>query len=194
MTLRPYFVLPSPLSLLLWVAVSISLSTTSCQELDPNLTSGSASPDGSSGDAGGNLQLPQSCDATRKLARAVLATNCAGCHQAPGNPASYQGTFVFILDLPKLTTGAPSPSSPVGAPRYYVVKGDPSKSYIYQRLASNPASMPPAGRTQRPTAADLQVLNQWITSCIGDPTSPGGWPSPEASPPGTGDTSYFEKR
>jgi hypothetical protein len=168
------------------VAVSIFLST-GCQELDPNLTRGSASPDG-------NLQLPESCDTTRKLARAVLATNCAGCHQAPGTPALYQGTFVFILDLPQLTTGAPSPSSAVGAPRYYVVKGDPSRSYIYQRLDSNPASMPPPGRTQRPTAADLQVLNRWITNCIGDPTSPGGWPSPAQSPPGAGDTSYLEKR
>jgi hypothetical protein len=189
LTLKPRLVPPSLLSLL---AVSIFLSTSSCQELDPNLTRGSAAPAGNSGDAGANLQLPESCDTTRMRARAVLASNCAGCHQSPGNPAVYQGTFVFILDLPKLTTGAPSPSSPVGAPRYYVVKGDPSQSFIYQRLASNPASMPPASRTQRPTAADVQVLSQWITNCIGDPTSPGGWPSPEASTPAAGDTSYFE--
>ncbi|HET6280878.1 MAG TPA: hypothetical protein VFH73_07930 [Polyangia bacterium] len=114
-------------------------------------------------------------------ARAVIASHCAQCHQTPGNPALYQGPFMFILDLAQLTNAGPSPNSVAGSPMYYVVKGDPGKSYLYQRVSANPASMPPANRIQRPNAADIQVLNQWISNCIGDATSPGGWPNPDGS-------------
>jgi hypothetical protein len=162
----------------------------SCQQLDPTLTNGNVLPGGIGGSggavAGGSGGGSETCDITRMKARTVLASNCAQCHQAPGNLALYQGPFTFILELGPLTTGAPSPNSAVGSPMYYVVKGDPDRSYIYQRVASNPPSMPPANRTQRPSPGDIQVLNRWITGCIGDPTSPAGWPNPDGSTPDAG--------
>jgi hypothetical protein len=179
--------------------LSGALFSASCQQLDPNLTrdnslsarnaggsGGTTATTGGASGTGGTIQSAAPCDVTRMKARAVLATNCAGCHQAPGNSALYMGTFMFILDLPQLTTGTPSPNSVAGSPMYYVVKGDPSKSYIYQRVSSNPATMPPAGRPQRPSAADIQVLNEWITNCIGDARSPGGWPPPDTNAPDGG--------
>ena len=66
-----------------------------------------------------------------------------------------------------------------------MVKGSPTDSYIYQRIMNG--SMPPASRTQRPAPADVGVLNQWISSCIDDPTSPDGWSGSSAPVDGGGD-------
>lgn len=150
-----------------------------CQKLDPNLATGSLSPSGSGGNSpgttgtgnvGGTDSSP--CPDLRTQAFDILQTNCAICHQAPGMPALYPGPFNFILDLDMLTSST-SPQSSSTQVLKYVVKGNPGKSFIYQRITNG--TMPPAMRIQRPSSGDRQVLSQWITSCIDDPTSPEGW-------------------
>jgi hypothetical protein len=159
-----------------------------CQKLDPNLASGQLSePDGTGGvdgvpmggglfpngsGSGGRAGPGSSCTTLRTQVYDVLQTNCAICHQSPGTPVLYMGNFNFILDLAQLTANT-SPQSSTILTLKYVVKGNASRSYIYQRITDN--SMPPVTRTQRPTSDDVQVLRQWITSCIDDPTSPEGW-------------------
>jgi hypothetical protein len=167
-----------------------------CQKLDPDLASGQLSePDGTGGvnvPSGGGLSpsgsgtggggMPSSsCSTLRTQVYDVLQTNCAICHQTPGSPALYLGSFNFILDLAQLTSDT-SPQSSTTLTLKYVVNGNPEQSYIYQRISNG--SMPPVTRTQRPTQHDLQVLNQWITSCIDDPTSPEGWTGSAAPPDG----------
>lgn len=150
-----------------------------CQQLDPSLATGPVSASGGTGgnivpiNTGGGGAAGPSCPTVRAEAHDILETNCAICHQAPGTPALYVGSFNFILDLAKLTSST-SPQSSTTLTLKYVVKGNPDQSYIYQRISNG--SMPPVNRTQRPTPADRQILNQWITSCIDDPTSPLGWP------------------
>jgi hypothetical protein len=125
------------------------------------------------------------CDATRSKARTILETNCAFCHEAPGN----QANFDFILELDKLKTAVSSTG------QRFVVPGDPDQSRIYQRMSVG--EMPPAGRMPRPSMADIEVIRQWIVSCF-DGT--GGWDRPDAGagggapdggdagpPPGCGD-------
>jgi hypothetical protein len=165
-----------PLLLLLTVVVAVN-----CQRLDPNLTGGiripSLSGDGPNPGMGGTGMrdagvVAADCPNLRMQAYAVLQTNCAICHQAPGTPALYSGTFSFILNLAQLTSTT-SPASSATVPLKYVVKGDADASYIYKRIVTG--SMPPASRTQRPSTADKDILRQWIASCIDDPTSPEGW-------------------
>jgi len=152
-----------------------------CQRLDPNLTGGGrlqnqAGEGGSAGTddpgIGGAGVVDSDCPNLRMQAYAILQTNCSICHQAPGNPALYSGSFNFILDLASLTTTT-SPSSPATMPLKYVAAGDPAASYILQRIVSG--TMPPQSRTQRPGRLDMDVLSQWISTCIDDPTSPQGW-------------------
>ena len=124
-----------------------------------------------------------SCDTLREGARAALATNCAFCHQTPTSLHSPygQGSFDFILELDRLTTLV-SPNSAVGFPMKYVVKGDPSKSYIFQRISNG--TMPPLAAPKRPTDAEKQALKDWITSCIDGGS--GGWPAPSTDVPDAG--------
>ena len=82
------------------------------------------------------------------------------------------GPFAFILELDKLTTV----TSPTFIGRHYVVQGDLSNSLIHSRYQAG-GGMPPAFVTQRPNPTDLATLDDWITRCIGDPDSPGGWPA-----------------
>ena len=166
------------LVVLLW-SLSAGLAG-ACQRLDPNLTGGRrltsergvGGSEGTDPGTGGADGVEADCPSLRTQAFAVLQTNCAICHQAPGTPALYLGSFTFILDLEQLTSSN-SPASLPSQPLKYVVNGSPADSYIYQRITNN--SMPPNTRTQRPSSADKDVLNQWITSCIDDPTSPEGW-------------------
>lgn len=175
-----------------WAGVgALVVGTADCQRLDSDLIGGRGpviagskggaigGPGGATG-AGGNAVASGSggagvqadCPSLRTQAYDVLQTNCAICHQAPGTPALYSGTFNFILDLNELTSRV-SPQSSTTLTLKYIAKGHPTDSFIYQRITNN--TMPPAGRTQRPGRADILVLEQWITSCIGDPTSPQGW-------------------
>lgn len=177
-----------------WAGVgALVVGTAACQRLDTGLTGGrrlvrnsgaggltGAAGDDTSGQGGtGGASVQADCPSLRTQAYDVLQLNCAICHQAPGTPALYIGSFTFILDLAELTSRV-SPQT-----LKYVVKGDPGHSFIYQRITNN--SMPPVERTQRPSASDITVLNQWITSCIGDPTSPQGW-MPSLSHPDAGPT------
>jgi len=112
------------------------------------------------------------CSTLRSDVFHILSTNCSICHQAPGTPSLYMGSFNFILDLGQLTSQI-SPQSSTTLTLKYVVKGHPEQSFIYQRMSNN--SMPPAFRTQRPSAGDIATVGHWITNCIDDPTSPSGW-------------------
>ena len=187
-----------------WAGVAtLGVGTAACQRLDTNLTGGrrpvrstdsggisgaggdNIGPGGATGSGGAGVQAD--CPSLRTQAYDILQTNCAICHEAPGTPSLYLGTFNFILDLAELTSRV-SPQSSTTLTLKYVAKGDPAHSFIYQRITNN--TMPPAGRTQRPSASDITALNQWIASCIDDPTSPQGWmPSmshPDAGPPDAG--------
>ena len=175
------------------------MGTAACQRLDTGLTGGRGpviaggmgGAIGAGGDAivsgSGGAGVQADCPSLRTQAYDVLQTNCAICHEAPGTPAFYDGTFKFILDLTELTSRV-SPQSSTTLTLKYIAKGGPAHSFIYQRIVNG--TMPPASRAQRPSASDITVLNQWITSCIGDPTSPQGWmPSmshPDAGPADAG--------
>jgi hypothetical protein len=169
--------------------LALCAALAACQELDPNLASGlggitptttsttddaappPTSPDGSDPDV-----LALSCDTARSLAHGVLETNCAYCHQAPGNSMSVYATgqFNFILELDKITTL----KSNVFTGMSYVAAGQPENSLIYQRLATG--AMPPMDITKRPDTSDLARLRVWITSCIDGSSS--GWPPPGTQP------------
>ncbi len=173
----------------LCVVLSLSVAG-SCQKLDPNLTSGNVKATVGSGGAGGETGgggiggsdgSQSSCNTARMQAREILLTNCSGCHQDPMKQTSINsgGPFSFILELDKLTTE----TSPTFLGAHYVVQGDPSHSLIHLRYSGG--GMPPASVTQRPSMADLAVMDDWITRCIGDPDSPGGWPPFSPSDAGT---------
>jgi len=168
------------------LSIVSAVLASACQRLDPGLTGGGrlrseVGVGGSPGDDGTGGSDGVDCPSLRTQAFDVLQTNCAICHQAPGTPALYLGPFNFILDLDVLTSSN-SPSSLPSAPLKYVVNGSPADSYIYRRIVND--SMPPVTRLQRPTPADIDVLNQWITSCIDDPTSPEGWSGSGSTPDG----------
>lgn len=186
----------------LWTGVgALVVGTAACQRLDSDLIGGrgpviAGSTGGANGGtggvngAGGNATVSGSggasvqadCPKLRTQVYDILDTNCAICHQAPGTPSLYLGTFDFILDLAQVTSRV-SPQSSTTLTLKYIAKGDPAHSFIYQRITNN--TMPPASRTQRPSRSDIVVLEQWITSCIGDPTSPQGW-MPSMSHPDAG--------
>jgi hypothetical protein len=94
-----------------------------------------------------------------------------------------------------------------GAAFPYIAPGDPSDSLIYLRMQNG--TMPPmpsvaepilgeqaAAALVYPTAADLSVMNAWITQCTGAPppsetdatvAMDSGQGSPDGAPPGPGD-------
>jgi hypothetical protein len=188
---RPLFIRPetpdqhSPAAWRSFVPLLLVLCTafaTACQQLDENLASGPGILTAATSDAGTSSSLPPgsvafSCDTVRSLSRASLVTNCAYCHQAPGNSTSVYATglFNFILELDKITTLKSNVFTGVS----YVAAGDPDKSLIYQR-ASN-GTMPPAGITRRPGTSELALLRAWITNCVDG--SSVGWP-PAGTLPG----------
>jgi hypothetical protein len=148
---------------------------------DTTSTSGSGSsttgPSSSTatGGTGGSTDIDgggDGCDAVRSQARAILATNCAFCHEAPGN----QANFDFILEPDKLKMAVSSTG------QRFVVPGDPDQSRIYQRISVG--EMPPPGRMPRPSMSDVQVIRQWIASCF-DGT--GGWDPPDGAAGGSPD-------
>src|SRR5882672_567034 len=84
------------------------LLAAACQRLDPNLASGKLSGSrgtggvagepstagGSGGDGSGGAGVVSSdCPTVRMQAYDILQTNCAFCHEAPGNAAFYGGGF-----------------------------------------------------------------------------------------------------
>jgi hypothetical protein len=150
-----------------------------CQELDANLASGLSSlttADGSTPVELGPGVVAVPCDTVRSVARGIVETNCAYCHQAPGNSGSVYATgqFNFILELDKITTLKSNVFTGVS----YVATGDADHSLIYQR-ASN-GTMPPTNVTQRPRMSEVALLRLWIAGCVDG--SSVGWPPPGAQP------------
>src|SRR4051812_9501584 len=127
--------------------VAVVVGTAACQRLDSGLTGGrgaqtSNGVGGTTGAGGqqetgtGGASVATDCPSLRTQAYAVLDTNCAICHEAPGTPSLYQGTFSFILDLATLTSST-SPQSSTTLTLKYVTKGRPNDSFIYQRITNN---------------------------------------------------------
>jgi mono/diheme cytochrome c family protein len=84
------------------------------------------------------------------LALAVLATNCGTCHGSAG-----QGGISYIEDKDKLIANGK------------IVKGDPASSPIFNLMAEQ--AMPPRGVSQRPSAADIEIVRQWIEGLLEAP-------------------------
>jgi hypothetical protein len=119
---------------------------------------------------GGAAPLPTlDCTQVNDRARAVLMTNCAFCHQAPGR----EGNFDFILDFNTLITAVGTTG------KRFAVPGMPDQSRLFQRASAG--EMPPAGRMPRPGPDDIRVLRDWIQSCLGVGSS--GGPDGAARPP-----------
>lgn len=95
---------------------------------------------------GGPGSRPTPPDATspqEALALAVLATNCGTCHGTSG-----QGGISYIEDKEALIANGK------------IVRGDPESSPIFTMMAQE--AMPPRGIAQRPSAADIELVRQWI--------------------------------
>ena len=101
-----------------------------------------------------DASVAASCEGTRTLARRILETNCAVCHQSPAK----HGNFDFCLDEHLLTTSVSSTG------KRFVVPGAPEESRLYQRVFAR--EMPPAIQMQRPSAGDITVLRDWINGCV----------------------------
>lgn len=89
--------------------------------------------------------LPALADPLAEQARTLLQKHCAPCH---GGGTAAKGRFGFVLDRDRLVS------------RGLVVPGKAGDSDLYRRIADG--EMPPASRTQRPSAAELDVLKRWI--------------------------------
>jgi hypothetical protein len=183
-----------------FIAIAAMVAVSACQELDPNLASGSGSGEtevggarpgatavsvsprtgaggdmpGRSSDGGPPETAAAPCTTARAEARAILDTQCGYCHQAPDNARSVYATgqFNFILELDKITT-----LKSIVFSMSYVAAGSPNASLIYQRTSNG--TMPPLNIPQRPSAGDLAVLNRWITSCVDGSST--GWPAPRTT-------------
>lgn len=80
-------------------------------------------------------------------AQAVLKANCYRCH---GQDGVFEGGMNYILDPAKL------------AARKKIVPGKPAESPLWIRIEKG--AMPPAGEEPRPSAADKQILKEWIAA------------------------------
>ena len=78
-------------------------------------------------------------------ARAVLQANCAGCH---GGGKGVKGGFGFVLDRDLLVS------------RLLVTPGHASQSDLFLRIQQG--EMPPPSSKQRPSPAELKILQRWI--------------------------------
>jgi serine/threonine-protein kinase len=83
--------------------------------------------------------------ALAKQALAILEKNCYRCH---GKNGAAKGKFGYVLDRQKLIDGKK------------LVPGDPEKSYMYSLVKEG--TMPPDSVKERPSEADVAVLERWI--------------------------------
>lgn len=104
------------------------------------------------------------CQATTIQARAILAADCGGCHEAPQN----QGNFNSVLDFGKLVTALSKTTtdSTTGLFVRLLIPGNAEGSRLYLRIRHD--EMPPSGMMPRPTLADFSVIQDWITNCLDD--------------------------
>lgn len=91
------------------------------------------------------------CDAMQSQVTTALTTYCSGCHAAPANEAK----FDYVLDPLKLQASGK------------IVVGKSAQSPLFNMISSG--KMPPAGKQPRPTAADIQLIGQWIDGCLAPP-------------------------
>src|SRR5579883_2607834 len=128
---------------------------------------------------GGTSLTP--CDDINALSMQIRQRACAQCH-GPTGPK--QAIYNFVLDDQALVSMVPS-----GVQAPLVIPGQPTKSYLYQRILSGiqgeATGMPPApGKATNtvssdvaktivyPTAEDLSILYAWIANCVpGAPAS-----------------------
>jgi mono/diheme cytochrome c family protein len=95
----------------------------------------------------------QDKDDLARQARQILTVNCYRCH---GQNGSAEGGFGKALDFASHLGGK-------------VVPGDPDKSRLFKRAGKN-KDMPPEEEKQRPTDAEIAVLEKWIQA--GAPAPP----------------------
>ncbi|PCC70533.1 Planctomycete cytochrome C [Nannocystis exedens] len=82
----------------------------------------------------------------------ILDVNCDKCH---GPDSAALGSINYITNLDALISNGK------------VVPGEPTNSALYRRMSATMAPMPPESETQRPSADDLRVVEQWIGECAG---------------------------
>ncbi|HEY4012383.1 MAG TPA: hypothetical protein VGM06_03545 [Polyangiaceae bacterium] len=152
---------------------------------------------------GGSTMDP--CAQIESESLAIRTQSCAQCHTA-----LKEGAFDYVLDDAELTTqsSATYPNPATGKPWRMIVPGDPSSSWVYQRIVAG--SMPPSDATitsllgkqvgatvMRPTVSDQSVLYTWILDCLPGADAgvdavasygagPGYGPPPGANGPGMG--------
>jgi WD40 repeat protein/mono/diheme cytochrome c family protein len=78
-------------------------------------------------------------------AKAILQTNCAGCH---GGGKATKGGFGFVLDRDLLVS------------RLLVTPGQSAQSDLFVRIQQG--EMPPPSKKQRPSDAEVAILKRWI--------------------------------
>ena len=78
-------------------------------------------------------------------AKAILQANCASCH---GGGKAAKGGFGFVLDRDLLVS------------RYLVAPGQAAQSDLFMRIQQG--EMPPPSSKQRPSQAELKILQRWI--------------------------------
>jgi hypothetical protein len=126
------------------------------------------------------------CDMIEAESMDIRRQSCAPCHGGPGAPGGNPDGFNYVMDDVALTTHLSNNyMAPDGAPFRMVIPGDPSDSWIYERMVSgltgSAAGMPPnATQVSQllgpeagadfvwPTAADISVMYGWIYDCLGD--------------------------
>ncbi|MBV9947036.1 MAG: hypothetical protein JOZ69_09320, partial [Myxococcales bacterium] len=111
------------------------------------------------------------CEQTRQEALAIRQTSCAPCH-GPGSVVSPTAVakFTFVLDDAKLVTSKASNS------QAYVTPGDPTNSYVYQRMSAGTMPPPPSIATTYlmgaaktltyPSESDISIMYEWILNCV----------------------------
>ncbi|MET0388930.1 MAG: hypothetical protein ABW321_23355 [Polyangiales bacterium] len=85
------------------------------------------------------------CDTAPQRAQATVQNYCGNCHS---NPASAQGGFSSVLDVPALIASNK------------IVANQPEMSLLLTRMRNG--SMPPDSVQRRPGAADIALLEEWI--------------------------------
>lgn len=78
-------------------------------------------------------------------AKAILQANCAGCH---GGGKAAKGGFGFVLDRDRLVSGR------------LITPGDAGQSDLFLRIQQR--EMPPPSAKQRPSVAEVKILQRWI--------------------------------
>src|SRR5579864_3831230 len=80
-------------------------------------------------------------------AHEILKAHCYRCH---GQDGVFEGGMNYILDPAKL------------AGHKKIIPGKPDESRLFQRVSKG--SMPPPDQTDRPSAADKEILKKWIAA------------------------------